>query len=374
MAFLAALFEGAMVRIEVAIAAVRELHVFESRRAARRVRLVALLAGNLCVQSGQRIARFGMVELLRVLPIVHVVTACAILPELPFVNVFVTALALRRQTQVSLGKIGPLDQRAEVRGDMGGRVALLTSNCGVLSFQGVTCEAMIELLRWMLPVNELEIHPVVLEVAAYAIFAVGVFHLELRVIAPLFRQQLRDFLVAVQTFEGGRAGTEFVAARTLRRSAQRLVRCRKRPRGNLRICGNGGEQQERNQRKTHNGRKFRLPNKEPSEQKDAPRRQAWQVHELGSHSGAVRPARLGWDESNMRPQLLHGADCCPCSVCYRRFSIGAWLPPLRRFRNSAIRPASNRPFDFSSHAALSVANLSLDSPKPSKLALTVRRV
>lgn len=186
MAFLAALLEAAAMWVQVAVAADRELHVFESRRAAKRVRLVALLTGNLCVQSGQRIARFGMIELLRVLPIVHVVTACAILPELPFVNVFVTALALRRQTQVSLGKIGPLDQRAQVRGDMRGRVALLTSNGGVLSFQGVTCEAMIELLRWMLPVNELEIHPVVLEVAAYAVFAVGVSHLELRMIAPLF--------------------------------------------------------------------------------------------------------------------------------------------------------------------------------------------
>lgn len=186
MAFLAALFEGAVVRIEVTIAAVREVHVFESRRTARRVRLVALFAGNLCMKSGQRIARFGMIELLRVLPIVHIMTACAILPELPFVNVLVTALALRRQTQVGLGKIGPRDQRAQLRGNMCGRVALLTSNCGVLSFQGVACETMVELPLWMLPVNELEIHTVMLQVAAYAVFAVGVFHLELCVIAPLF--------------------------------------------------------------------------------------------------------------------------------------------------------------------------------------------
>lgn len=100
------------------------------------------------------------------------------------------------------------------------------------------------------------------------------------------------------------------------------MRFRKRPRRNLRICGNSGEQQERNQRKPYCGEQFRLPNKQPSQRKSAPRRRAWQVHELGSHSGAVRPARPGWDENNMRPELLHGANCCPCSVCYRRFFRG----------------------------------------------------
>src|ERR1700681_3599092 len=55
MAFFAALLERAFVRIDMAIIARLELHVFVTRRAARHVWLVALFALNLEVEAGQRV-------------------------------------------------------------------------------------------------------------------------------------------------------------------------------------------------------------------------------------------------------------------------------------------------------------------------------
>ena len=107
---------------------------------------------------------------------------------------------------------------------MRGRVALLASYSGVFPLQRVAGQPVIELLRWPLPVNEGEILAVMLQVAADAVLAVGIFHLQLGVVAPLLRKQLRDFSMAIQTFERGSAGAKLVAARALRCSAERLVR------------------------------------------------------------------------------------------------------------------------------------------------------
>lgn len=223
-AFLAALLEAAAVRIQVAVGATAELHVLESRRTARRIRFVAFFAGNLRVKSRQRIARLGVIELFRVLPVVYVMTACAVFAELPLVDVFVTALALRGQAEVGLRSVGAFDQRPHVCANVRGRVALLASHSGVLPFQRIPGQPVIELLRWPLPVDEGKILAVVLQVAADAVLAVGIFHLQLGVIAPLLRKQLGNFFVAIQAFERGSAGAKLVAARTLRCSAKRLVR------------------------------------------------------------------------------------------------------------------------------------------------------
>lgn len=94
---------------------------------------------------------------------------------------------------------------------------------------------MIELLRRAFPVNKGKIHPIVLEVAAHAVFAVGILHLQPGVIAPLFGKQPGNLRVALQTLERGSAGAKFVATRTLRSSAKRLVRFRERPRRDLRV-------------------------------------------------------------------------------------------------------------------------------------------
>ena len=87
-------------RIEMAIGTRAELHVFETRRPSRRIRLVAVFAFYLRVHTRQRIARFGMVELLRSFPISHVVATFAILAQLPLVIVLMTRCALRRKPQI----------------------------------------------------------------------------------------------------------------------------------------------------------------------------------------------------------------------------------------------------------------------------------
>lgn len=218
-AFLAALFEATAVRIDMAVAAVGELHVLEPRRPARHVRLVAFLAGNLNVHAGQRITRFGVIELLRILPVIHVVAAGAILAKLALVNIFVTTDAVGGQSQVGLGGILTLEQREYVRTYVRGNVTLFAGNAGVLPFQGISGQAVIELFHWSLPVNQREVGSVMLEMAAHTILAVGIFHLQLRVISPLLREQLGDLLVAIQTFERGRAGAKFMAFGALRGSA-----------------------------------------------------------------------------------------------------------------------------------------------------------
>jgi hypothetical protein len=57
--------------------------------------------------------------------------------------------------------------------------------------------------------NQVEVFPVVLQMAVYAILAVGIAQLQMRVIAVLLGKCFRNF---------------FVARRTLRRSVQRAVR------------------------------------------------------------------------------------------------------------------------------------------------------
>ena len=102
-------------------------------------------------------------------------------------------------------------------------MALLASSFRVFSFEFVTREPMIKLLLGRLPVDEIEILAVVLEVTPNAIFSVRIAHLYLVVVSVLGRQTACDFFVTVQTFERWRAGSELMAARALRRSAERFM-------------------------------------------------------------------------------------------------------------------------------------------------------
>lgn len=67
--------------------------------------------------------------------------------------------------------------------------------------------------------DEAEIHTVVIEVAADAILAIGILHLDLGVIPVLRGQSLGHFFMAIQAFESRRAGAELVAAGALHGSA-----------------------------------------------------------------------------------------------------------------------------------------------------------
>ena len=81
--------------------------------------------------------------------------------------------------------------------------------------------------------DEREVLAIVLEVATNAVFAVGIAHLNLKVIAALRGKPPRDFLVAIQAFESGSAGAKLMAARALGGAGKGLVGFGKGPWRNL---------------------------------------------------------------------------------------------------------------------------------------------
>jgi hypothetical protein len=75
-----------------------------------------------------------------------------------------------------------------------------------------------------LPVDQIELLAVMLQMAANAVLPVWIAHLDLEVISVLAAEPPGNFLVAIQAFKCGRVGAELVAARTLRCPGKRLVR------------------------------------------------------------------------------------------------------------------------------------------------------
>ena len=59
---------------------------------------------------------------------------------------------------------------------------------------------------------------VVLQMAADAVLPRGVLHVELEMVTVFYGDILRDFLVAIETFKGGRIGAESVTGIALRRA------------------------------------------------------------------------------------------------------------------------------------------------------------
>jgi len=87
MARFAALHERSFVRIDVARRAGIKLHILIAGRSPGLIGLVAFVASHLQVQARQRVSRFRMVELRGLLPVVHVVTALAVVPQLPLMGI-----------------------------------------------------------------------------------------------------------------------------------------------------------------------------------------------------------------------------------------------------------------------------------------------
>ena len=239
MTFFATLLEGAFVRIDMAVDAGLELHVPVACRTAGHIRLVALLAGDLDVKTGEGIAGLGVIELVGRFPVRVIVTLQAIVSELAFVHIFVARDAILRQPEERLGKILHLDKRTVIANHESRCVALFARNASMLSFQLVAGQAMIKLFLRRLPVDQPKVLAVMIQMAANAILAIGVGHLKLIVIAVLGGKPLGDFLVAVEALEGGYASPELVAGIALRCAAQGLMRLRKRTGGDLRACGMG---------------------------------------------------------------------------------------------------------------------------------------
>lgn len=215
----AALFERPLMGIDVAVDASLKLHVLVTRRPAGDVRLVAFLAGDLNVLAGQRVAGLGVIELLGRFPVREIMALQTVVSQLAFVHIFVARLAVLRQPEERLRKILHLDERAILAGHVSRGVTFFAGDPGVLAFQLVPRQTVVELLLGGLPVDQAELFAVMIQVATNTISPVGVGHLELEVITVLGRQSLGDFLVAIQALESGRAGPELVATRALRGAA-----------------------------------------------------------------------------------------------------------------------------------------------------------
>lgn len=83
--------------------------------------------------------------------------------------------------------------------------------------------------------NQVELFAIVFQVAVHAIFAIGIAHLHVGVVAVLIGKGLSDLFVAIETFIGRSAGAEHVTTIALRGAAERFVGFGEGPWGNLRM-------------------------------------------------------------------------------------------------------------------------------------------
>lgn len=144
-ALFAALLEGTLMRINMAIDAGTEFHVVVAHGPARHIRLVALLASDLDVPARQRIAGLRVIELFPGFPIREIVAAQAIVAEPPLVNVLVARYAILRKPEKRSIKILYLNKRPLRRDHISGCVAFLARQARMLSFQLVPRQAVIKL-------------------------------------------------------------------------------------------------------------------------------------------------------------------------------------------------------------------------------------
>lgn len=135
-------------------------------------------------------------------------------------------------------------------------MTLLAFHAGVLAIERISGLTMVKLFDRKIPMNEMEIGAVVLEMAADTVFSLRVLHLQVRVVAMFFREGLGDFLVAVEALECGTFCAKDVATVALASSAETVVGLRKRARRNLRVGGNCAEQEEKGRKQESSGKRY----------------------------------------------------------------------------------------------------------------------
>ena len=178
-----------------------------------------------------------MIEILGRFPVFYVVTFGAFVTELALVWIRMAWRAIRRLPEKGFVQILHLDQLAIGLKHVGGRVALFAGQVGVLAFQSVAGQFMVEFLQGGFPADELEGFAIMFQMAAHAVLAIWIAHFEFKVITVPGRKILRNFLVATDALESRRAGSERMTGSALRGAAQRRMGVRKGAWRNL--CMNG---------------------------------------------------------------------------------------------------------------------------------------
>ena len=164
---------GAAVRIGVAGTAPIKFHP-RVLRFSIRSRQVTFLAGDLGVQSGQRIARARMIEMPRPhrngFPVIKVVALQAILSEATVMLVLVARHAIPREPEEGVSHIFVRQLAPRRSGNFLRGVALHAFQPRMFSFEQIPGLAVIEFSRHRLPMRDGKIFPVMLRVAADAFF------------------------------------------------------------------------------------------------------------------------------------------------------------------------------------------------------------
>ena len=189
-----------------------------------------------------------MIELRDILPVFEIVALLAILPQAAVMLILVTSYAGLRNAEKRLGRVANLDAELLGGGDVLRDVAPVAGQAGMLSGQGVSSLAMIESGRRRCPLDQREVFPVVLGVAARAFLTGARLEAVRRVQSAMRRQPRSDFGVALQALQR-HLTTELVAGRAMRCSFEGLVGARQRPRRNLRPYSPGCDPASQKQEK-----------------------------------------------------------------------------------------------------------------------------
>lgn len=163
------------------------------------------------------------------LPVGEVVALGAIRAQPAAVRILVAGNTILGEAQPGAGQILDFDLRLLRGENIRWRVALGAIDLRVLSFQNISCLAMVKGIDRPIPVDQIEVWTVMLRVALGAFLAVGrVFH-QGSVQSAMVPQSLCNLHVAFHAFQFPGPDPQHMAARALRRSAQGLMSFGQRP-------------------------------------------------------------------------------------------------------------------------------------------------
>lgn len=226
------MLEAAPMRIRVTIAAFAEGNSCISRFPVMAWRM-AILACDLRVQSGQRVARFRMVQLADAegLPVGVVMALQTIRAQPSFVLILVATGAALRETEERPVEILDLDGRT-----LAGRYALRVVTAAarrphMLAFKGIPRLLVVECLD--IKSHKNKVFSIVVGVAGDTFLAGTGLDAERCVQALAGRDARANFAVADGATKRWFSGREFVAGGAIGCSIQGLVRAGERARGNL---------------------------------------------------------------------------------------------------------------------------------------------
>jgi hypothetical protein len=205
---------------------------------------VALGALHLGMQAGQGIARLRVIELgltrladVDRFPVQEIMALQAICAQATFMLILVACGASGRHPEIGSAQVFDFDGPAFLGRYVGRIVAFVAGQAGMLAFEEVSRFLVIE--GFDIPLDQREVFPVVLRVAAGAFLAGARGNVIGGVQAFVSRKPGRYFSVTGQTLQR-RLTAKRMATGAVSRSIQRLVRSREWSRGDL--CGSHAAQ------------------------------------------------------------------------------------------------------------------------------------